>query len=81
MPFKMIRSKKAPLFYRLTLLPLILTWLGAPGWAQDAFKVPPFPPADAIETERVRKAIPTQALARPLKPRRLLIFDLNVGYG
>ncbi|HOW65973.1 MAG TPA: ThuA domain-containing protein [Verrucomicrobiota bacterium] len=77
----MIRSKKAPLFYRLTLLPLILTWLGAPGWAQDAFKVPPFPPADAIETERVRKAIPTQALARPLKPRRLLIFDLNVGYG
>ena len=36
---------------------------------------------DAEERERVEAAIPTKAFATPKKHRRLLIFDLNVGYG
>jgi len=32
------------------------------------------------ERARVEAAIPAQAPARPRKPRKLLIFDLNVGY-
>ena len=37
---------------------------------------------NAAETERqkVEAALPPQAPARPMKPRKLLIFDLNVGY-
>ncbi len=44
-------------------------------------------PADAqakLETEqrqRIAAAIPANAFAKPRKKRRLLIFDLNVGYG
>ncbi len=30
---------------------------------------------------KIEAAIPVQATAKPLKPRKLLIFDLNVGYG
>jgi len=43
----------------------------------------PAPPARAAEAERakIEAAIPTKAPAVPRKPRRLLIFDLNVGYG
>jgi type 1 glutamine amidotransferase/sugar phosphate isomerase/epimerase len=33
------------------------------------------------ERHKVEAALPTQAPARPAKPRKLLIFDLNVGYG
>jgi len=33
------------------------------------------------ERQRVEAAIPARAPAKPHKPRRLLIFDLNVGYG
>jgi len=33
------------------------------------------------ERERVEAALPDRAFAPPLVPRRLLIFDLNVGYG
>ncbi len=33
------------------------------------------------ERQRVAAAIPTKAFAEPRKKRRLLIFDLNVGYG
>ena len=33
------------------------------------------------ERRRVEEAIPVEAFVRPRKPRKLLIFDLNVGYG
>ncbi len=33
------------------------------------------------ERRRIEGALPAEAPARPSKPRRLLIFDLNVGYG
>ena len=33
------------------------------------------------DRRKIEAAIPLQAPARPLKPRKLLIFDLNVGYG
>jgi type 1 glutamine amidotransferase len=33
------------------------------------------------ETARIEQAIPRKAPAQPAKPRRLLIFDLNVNYG
>lgn len=38
-------------------------------------------PADAGELEKIAAAIPTAPFAPPLRSRRLLIFDLNVGYG
>jgi type 1 glutamine amidotransferase len=33
------------------------------------------------ERRRIEGALPSEAPGRPSKPRRLLIFDLNVGYG
>ncbi|MBN2315990.1 MAG: ThuA domain-containing protein [Sedimentisphaerales bacterium] len=36
---------------------------------------------DSKNRQRIEAAIPSQAFAKPLKPRKLLIFDLNVGYG
>ena len=33
------------------------------------------------ERQKIEQAIPAKAPARPAKPRRLLIFDHNVGYG
>ncbi len=33
------------------------------------------------EREKIEAALPAQAVAPPAKPRKLLIFDLNVGYG
>jgi len=33
------------------------------------------------DRQRIEAAIPTKALVPPQKPRKLLIFDLNVGYG
>lgn len=36
------------------------------------------PPEDL---EKIRAALPSAAQVKPLKPRRLLIFDLNVNYG
>lgn len=41
------------------------------------------PPAvtDPEELKRIEAALPAKAFATPRKPRRLLIFDLNVGYG
>ena len=33
------------------------------------------------ERQKVEAALPAQAPVRPAKPRKLLIFDLNVGYG
>jgi type 1 glutamine amidotransferase len=37
--------------------------------------------ADPEEQKRVEAALPAQAFVTPRKPRRLLIFDLNVNYG
>jgi len=37
--------------------------------------------SDPAERTRIEEAIPTKAAVAPRKPRRLLIFDLNVGYG
>jgi type 1 glutamine amidotransferase/sugar phosphate isomerase/epimerase len=36
---------------------------------------------EPTERQRVEAAIPTKAFVRPRKDRKLLIFDLNVGYG
>ena len=33
------------------------------------------------DRQRIEAAIPTRAFTKPRKPRKLLIFDLNVGYG
>ncbi len=35
---------------------------------------------DALR-HKIEQALPAQAPAKPVKPRKLLIFDLNVGYG
>ena len=52
---------------------LALFWLGkVPASAQD---VP------EAERQQIEAAIPSAAIAQPLKPRKLLIFDLNVNYG
>jgi type 1 glutamine amidotransferase/sugar phosphate isomerase/epimerase len=45
----------------------------APARAEDA--------AEAEERAKVEAAIPAKALVPPRKPRKLLIFDLNVAYG
>ncbi len=37
--------------------------------------------ADPEEQKRIDAALPAQAFVTPRKPRRLLIFDLNVNYG
>ena len=47
-------------------------WIGA-GPAHAAL--------ESDERQRVEAAIPAKAFVQPRKPRRLLIFDLNVGYG
>ena len=38
-------------------------------------------PQNSKNQQRIEAAIPTKAFATPLKPRKLLIFTLNVGYG
>jgi type 1 glutamine amidotransferase len=43
-------------------------------WLQAA-EVPP------AERERIEAALPARAFVPPRRPRKLLIFDLNVGYG
>jgi type 1 glutamine amidotransferase/sugar phosphate isomerase/epimerase len=37
--------------------------------------------AEASERQKIEAAIPAKALVPPRKPRKLLIFDLNVNYG
>jgi len=61
--------------------------------ADDAIRKPPAVAAaaataeddailkDPAERQRVEAALPAEAPAKPLRPRRLLIFDRNVGYG
>jgi len=43
----------------------------------------PLPPTlvSAEERLKIEQAIPAKALVKPAEPRKLLIFDLNVGYG
>lgn len=48
------------------------------GWAALVGSGAELPAADLA---RIEQALPDSAPARPLKPRRLLIFDRNVGYG
>ncbi len=48
---------------------------GAPNAAVQAIMTTP------AERQRIEAAIPQKAIAIPKKPRRLLIFDLNVNYG
>lgn len=65
------------------------TFLGRTTAAAGVLVVPSFgsataqPPTgtDSDERQRIEQAIPSEAPARPLRPRKLLIFDLNVGYG
>jgi type 1 glutamine amidotransferase/sugar phosphate isomerase/epimerase len=39
------------------------------------------PAVSEAERQKIEAALPKQTFAKPLKPRRLLIFDLNVNYG
>ncbi len=39
------------------------------------------PDVSPVERQRIEAAIPTQALVKPTRPRKLLIFDRNVNYG
>lgn len=49
----------------------------------NAADAPPTPAAaqPPDDMAKIEAAIPATAPAKPLKPRKLLIFDLNVGYG
>ena len=53
--------------------------LAAPWLGLSAAEAPA--EAEAAERERIEAAIPAKAAIAPRKARRLLIFDLNVGYG
>ena len=57
------------------------TWLSSA--AAPTSEAKPKPPAaqEPSEQERIEQAIPRKALVAPLKPRKLLIFGLNVNYG
>jgi hypothetical protein len=54
--------------------------LAAPEAGAPRLEDPPWV-TDPAERERIEQAIPRQAIVPPRRPRRLLIFDLNVGYG
>lgn len=58
-------------------------FLGGTAAAAGVLATPSLFGAEAELTERlkVEAAIPAKAFAKPRKPRKLLIFDLNVGYG
>ncbi len=53
---------------------LAVTWVACvPAEAQAA--------PESAEREKIEAALPARAVVPPRKPRKLLIFDLNVGYG
>lgn len=59
-------------------------FLGHTATAAGVFTIMPFKPtlgANAQDRQRIEQAIPTKAYTQPIRPRKLLIFDLNVGYG
>lgn len=61
----------------LRCLLLLTTGLAAalPSWGSESLV------ANATERARIEQAVPSSAVATPAKPRRLLIFTRNVGYG
>jgi sugar phosphate isomerase/epimerase/type 1 glutamine amidotransferase len=56
------------------------TAIAAHGPASQSVVVPASVVTDA-DRRKIEEAIPAQAPVEPAKPRKLLIFDLNVGYG
>jgi hypothetical protein len=62
---------------RLTRRDLLAGAAAAAGMSAAAAQVSPEPG----EREKIEAAIPDRPFVTPLKPRKLLIFDLNVGYG
>jgi type 1 glutamine amidotransferase/sugar phosphate isomerase/epimerase len=65
---------------RWTVFVVAALVLGGATWLRPAAAQPQGAPS-AEDRQRIEAAIPTAAPAKPLKPRKLLIFDLNVGYG
>lgn len=62
------------------------TFLLSTAFTAGALALPQFafaaaPDVSEAERQRVEAALPAKAPAQPLKPRKLLIFDLNVNYG
>jgi type 1 glutamine amidotransferase len=53
----------------------VLFLAGVPVFGADFFV------KNAEERARIEQAVPVKAIVQPAKPRRLLIFTLNVGYG
>lgn len=62
-----------------TSLPLLALAL-AVGFAPARIQAQPFV-QNAEERARIEQAVPTEAFRTPAKPRKLLIFTRNVGYG
>jgi type 1 glutamine amidotransferase/sugar phosphate isomerase/epimerase len=51
------------------------------GTAAATLAMPWLARAEETEQQRIEAALPSRAVVMPRKPRKLLIFDLNVGYG
>jgi type 1 glutamine amidotransferase/sugar phosphate isomerase/epimerase len=73
-------------FCLVTLFGFLLVGLTVEAGAQETPKATPKParPAFVIPPDqrvKIEQAIPAEAPARPKQPRKLLIFDVNVGYG
>jgi type 1 glutamine amidotransferase len=64
----------------LSFVILSLALIAAAPPAPQKFIVPASLVTEA-DRQKIEAAIPDKAPATPLKPRKLLIFDLNVGYG
>jgi type 1 glutamine amidotransferase len=61
----------------------LLYWLLGTSLGAGEPTASPEEPAAAVrpdEQQKIEEAIPAKAVVRPAKPRKLLIFDLNVGY-
>ena len=71
-----------PLWLAVLLCPMLAPSLRADE-AEEAFRqsaVFKDPRCSAEEQRKIEEAIPQKARAAPAKPRKLLIFELNVGY-
>ena len=62
--------------------PLLVTLVASGVLVAVAAAQPPVPLIDLPDDERqkIEQALPAKAVVPPAKPRKLLIFDLNVGY-
>jgi type 1 glutamine amidotransferase/sugar phosphate isomerase/epimerase len=78
--FRCHRPGVASLWTVLTGCALAWAALNAQAATEPAVERAPFVKS-AEEVERIEKALPEQAVVVPKKPRKLLIFCLNVGYG